>query len=61
MIHDQPLERVAILGITLRTTSVGRQYVRCPQCERNARHGHNRTARKLAVDIRPDGAVAWYP
>ena len=57
---SKAIEALARLGITLARWERGRQYVNCPQCALNAKHDHNRRARKLAVSIEPDGAVLWF-
>jgi hypothetical protein len=36
-----------------------RQYIRCPECTNNAKHAHNRRARKLAFEIFEDGRTLW--
>ena len=54
------VEFLAREGVHLRTYDLGRQYTRCPRCVAGARHIHNRRARKLGVDIRPDGTVLWF-
>ena len=57
---SKAIDALARLGITLARWERGRQYVNCPQCALNAKHAHNRRARKLAVSIEPDGAVLWF-
>ena len=57
---SKAIEALARLGITLVRWETGRQYVGCPRCAQQAKHAHNRRARKLAVSIEPDGAVLWF-
>ena len=57
---SKAIEALARRGITLVRWETGRQYVGCPRCAQQAKHAHNRRARKLAVSIEPDGAVLWF-